>query len=484
MATPVVPGTPPAQDFVNDTLATGFALPTTIEFLPDGRMLVVELQGTIRVLPPPYTQADPTPFLTITNIGSSGVQQGIYDLVLDPAFSTNRFYYLSYTAGTPNRDRVSRFTANATLTGTVAGSELVLYQDPLNPSDEHHGGALTFAGDGKLYFTTGEHFTPAVSQDLTSPRGKLHRINADGTVPTDGPFYDGAGPNWDSIWALGLRNPFRTYYDAPTDRLFIGDVGGNVSSTAFEELDLAVRGANYGWPNSEGPCVAPCVSPIYSYTHDGRDACIVAGFVYRGSQFPSSYQGSFFFADYAQNWIKRLTFDTSGNVNGVSNFEPANGAPDGPSGDIVALSEGPDGALYYVDLGFSDTTNETGISKIRRIRYVGSNQPPIASATANPTSGPAPLDVSFSSAGSSDPEGLPITYLWTFGDNTTSTSANPVHTYAQGGVYSARLAVSDSVNTTLSQPITISVGDLPTATILSPPGWGNLQGRRRDRLQR
>ena len=455
--------------FQNDVLATGFDLPTNIEFLPDGRLLVVELQGTILVLPPPYTQPDPTPFLQLTNVGSAGVQQGLYDIVLDPNFTTNHYYYVFYTAGTPNKDRLSRFTANASLTGTISGSEVVLYQDPDYANHEHHGGALAFGNDGKLYFTTGEHFQPQLSQDLTSPRGKIHRINPDGSVPTDNPFYDGSGPNWDSVWALGLRNPFRAYYDAPTGRFYVGDVGGNVASTAVEELEVGARGANYGWPNSEGPCSSPCTSPLYSYRHNGRDAAIVAGFVYHGSQFPASYQGNFFFADYAQNWIKRLTFDASGVVNGVYNVEPIDGSPDGPAGDIVYLTEGPDGALYYVDLGYSDTTATAGISKIRRIRFInGGNQPPIAAAAATPTAGPVPLIVSFSSAGSSDPDGQTLSYLWTFGDGATSTVANPTHTYGQAGQYTVRLAVSDGIDTTQSAPITIRVGNTPTATILSP----------------
>jgi glucose/arabinose dehydrogenase len=206
-------------------------------------MLVVELAGRIRVLPPPYTQVDPTPFLQLTNVGSAGVQQGVYDIALDPGFATNHFYYIFYTLGTPNRDRLSRFTANATNTGTVAGSEVVLYQDPENADAEHHGGAINFGNDGKLYFTTGEHFNPAEAQQLTNPRGKIHRINPDGTVPTDNPFYDGTGPNYDAVWALGLRNPYRAYYDAPTGRLIIGDVGGNDYSTAIEEVDIGARGA-------------------------------------------------------------------------------------------------------------------------------------------------------------------------------------------------------------------------------------------------
>ena len=157
---------------------------------------------------------------------------------------------------------------------------------------------MFFDNAGKLFFTTGDHFQGTPSQQLTSPRGKLHRINSDGTVPTDNPFYDGTGPNVDSIWALGLRNPFRASYDSVTDRIYIGDVGGNDPSTAKEEVNLGVRGANYGWPNSEGNCSAPCTSPIYFYPHNGRDASITAGFVYRGSQYPSSFQGSFFYADY------------------------------------------------------------------------------------------------------------------------------------------------------------------------------------------
>ncbi|HEX2381560.1 MAG TPA: LamG-like jellyroll fold domain-containing protein, partial [Acidimicrobiales bacterium] len=107
------------NSFQNDILATGFDLPTAMTFLPDDRLLIGELQGTVKVLSPPYTDADSTPFLQITNIGSAGVQQGIFDIKLDPNFTTNHFYYVFYTAGTPNRDRLSRFTANAGLNGTV-----------------------------------------------------------------------------------------------------------------------------------------------------------------------------------------------------------------------------------------------------------------------------------------------------------------------------------------------------------------------------
>ena len=452
--------------FQNQVLATGFDLPTSIEFLPDGRLLVAELAGKIKVLSPPYTTTDPGLFLQITNITAGGVQEGIYDIALDPDFATNHHYYVFYTLGTPQVDRLSRFTANAALTGTVPGSELVLYQDPQTAFIEHHGGAIVFGNDGKLYFTTGEHFAGTPSQDLRSPRGKVHRIDKDGFVPLDNPFYDGAGPNWDSVWAYGLRNPFRAYFDAPTNRLYIGDVGGNVG-TSNEELNRCTRGQ------------------LWLARHGGRMLCALhepavrlrargLGRLHHGwlrlprDAFPSSMRGNYFFGDYARHWIKRMTFDANGNVSGVFNFEPISGNPNESAGDIVYLTEGPDGALYYVDLGYGDVSGTFGVSKIRRIRYLQSNQAPVALISANSTSGPAPLNVSFSSAGSNDPEGQPITYSWDFGDGTSSTASSPSHTYAEAGQYVVRLTVSDGENSSISTPLNISVGSPPTATIASP----------------
>ncbi len=453
--------------FKNEILLTGLTLPTVLKFLPDGKMLIAELGGRVVVLRPGATAVDVAPFLQLSNIGTLNGQQGIMDIVLDPAFSTNGHYYVFYTLGTPNRDRVSRFTASG-LTTQLA-TETLVWQDDADAHEEHHGGALTFASDGKLYITTGEHFDAPLAQSLQSYRGKILRLNRDGTVPTDNPFFDGAGPNKDAIWALGLRNPYRAFYDTVSGRLYVGDVGGNDVNTAVEELNLAVRGANYGWPDCEGPCNdARYTDPLYSYPHDGRDAAITAGFVYRGTQFPSQYQGNFFFGDYAQNWIKRLLFGSGGNVTEVANFEPPDGALDGPTGDIVYMAQGPDGALYYVDLGFSDVTNVTGISKIRRISFAAGNAPPIALASATPSNGTPPLSVAFTSSGSRDPEGAALTFAWDFGDGASSTAANPTHVYTARGRYLARLGVSDGVNTRLADPLTIDVGARPLAAILTP----------------
>ncbi len=468
-----------AGAFQNEILISGMNLPTALQFLPDGDLLILELGGKIWAVPAGTTQVSPTPFLSLTNIGSLNGQQGLMGMVLDPDFANNHYYYVFYTQGTPNRDRVSRFTATADHSSTVPSSEFVIYQDPQNAHAEHHGGALNFGGDGKLYITTGEHFDPQAAQSLTSPHGKILRVNKDGTVPTDNPFYDGAGPNRDDVWARGLRNPFRAFYDNASGRLYVADVGGNDYAVAREEVNVAVVGANYGWPSCEGSSCGSnpaYTSPIYSYGHNNRDASITGGFIYRGSQFPAQYYGNYFFGDYTQNWIRRLTFDASGNVNGKFNFEPANGSVDGPYGDIVYLTEGPDGALYYVDLGYSDTTGQTGVSKIRRIRFIPDNLPPTALSTASPTAGPAPLTVTFSSAGSADPEGRPLTYLWTFGDGAVSTQPNPVHTYTQAGQFSARVTVSDGEVETSSAALVIAAGSRPVPRILTPTDGALFRG--------
>ena len=165
-------------------------------------------------MPPPYIQADPdaVPAADEHRLRRvSAVDRGVYRPRARPAvLPPTAIYYIFYTAETPNRDRLSRFTANASLTGTdrrQRGRPLPGPQDTTSASQSHHGGAIAFGNDGKIYFTTGDHFQGSPSQSLTSPRGKIHRINPDGTVPTDNPFYDGNGPNVDSIWALGLRNP-------------------------------------------------------------------------------------------------------------------------------------------------------------------------------------------------------------------------------------------------------------------------------------
>lgn len=465
----VSPAPSVAAPFVNEVVVPGITSATTMAFLPDGRMIVGELTEKVWVVLPGQNSPKATPFLNLPASGLQG-EQGLLDILVDPDFATNRWYYVYYTrvTGNGNYNRVSRFTATATGDSTNMASETVLWQDDNVANLEHHGGGLTFGPGGKLFIAVGEAFYPADAQVLSSYRGKLLRINPDGTIPTDNPFYDGNGTNKDEIYCYGLRNPFRISYDSVLDKVFIGDVGGNDNNVSMEEINVAAPGANFGWPNCEGACGGSVTSPLYAYPHSGRDAAVIGGFVYRGGNFPAAYQGSYFFGDYAQNWIKRLTLDGSGNLTGVVNFEPDDGSADGPYGDPTKLIQGPDGALYYVDIGFTAdyTPNEAAI---RRIRYAAGNQPPVVVADATPKVGQAPLTVAFTSAGSYDPEGQTLSYSWAFGDATTSTLANPSHLYSASGTYTALLTVSDGISSSLSSPITIVAGTPPTSQITSPP---------------
>ncbi len=461
-----VAAAPPAG-FQNEIILSNLNEPTGAVFTPDGRLLVIERDGSVLVAQPGATQVDPVPLLAMSNINISGGERGLVGITLDPGFAGNGWFYVFYTAASPLRDRVSRFTASGNT--VVPGSELVLWEDNEASALYHHGGGLEFGPDGRLFVSTGDFFgSGAESQLLTSYRGKILRLEPGGGVPASNPFFDGAGPNLDAIWARGLRNPFRISFDSVGGRMYIADVGSNSTSTSLEEVNLGVAGANYGWPVCEGSCgTAGMTNPWFTYPHGGRDASITGGFVYRGTQFPAEYRGSYFYGDYVQNWIRGLRLNGDGSIQQPFNFEPANGASDGPYGEVVDLLEGPDGSLYYVDFGTS-WEGQSRPGTVRRIRYLLANQAPVALSSATPLSGPAPLQVSFSSAGSSDPESAPLTYAWDLGDGTLSSEADPVHTYTAVGTYTVRLTVSDGEASSLADPLQVTVGNRPTATIDAP----------------
>ncbi len=450
----------PTSQFQEQALVTNLTAPLALNFLPDGRMLIAEKGGALKILLPGTTQPEATPVVTLTNLYIGG-ESGLLNVVADNNFSQNKYIYIFYSAQTPFKDRVSRFT----MSGNIAdpNSELILWED--NRSDtglhEHRGGGLAISSDNHLFVSVGDHFTPSLVNDMGTYYGKVLRLNLDGSIPTDNPFYDGAGPNLDAIWAIGLRNPYRMNYDAVSNRLYIGDVG----ALDWEEINIGIAGANYGWPVCEGNCANPAMTnPFYTYSHNGGQAAVTAGIVYRGTQFPSEYIGSFFYGDYANGWIKRLTLDASGLLTGSLDFLP----PTGQSnyiGAVVDLKEGPDGSLYYVDIG--TTTGPDG--SIKKISYTATNQLPVAVSSANPANGAvAPLLVSFSSAGSFDPEGQPLSYNWNFGDGQSSVEANPQHTYAQSGSYQAVLTVSDGTYSVSSSATVITIGNPPQVAVSSP----------------
>ncbi len=441
---------PPAAELERELLIDGLSAPTAMRFLPDGRVLVAEQTGAIKVV---HEMAGewmvmPEPLAVIPV--SAAEERGLLGLEPAPDFATTGHLFVSYTT-TGNHDRLSRFTVSGETLDL--GSEVVLLESTQSANVFHHGGEVRVGPDGMVWWAMGMNTFSPNSQDLTNVHGKLLRMNPDGSAPPDNPFVStpGAIPQ---IWAYGLRNPFRFDF-LPNGLPIVGDVGGSM----WEEVDIIERGGNYGWPVAEGPCAGcPYIDPAYSYPHtDPPDQAgsITGALWYDGDALPTAYTNSFFYADYTLGFIRYLKLDES-HTTVLSNhvFDAAAGTP-------VQLEQAPDGSLWQLNIY---------PGAIYRWSASGGNRAPTAAAAATPTDGLAPLEVELSSAGSGDPDGTPVTYAWTFGDGTTSTDANPTHTYTTEGVYDARLTVSDGEKST-SDVVRVTVGNRrPTVEITAPTG--------------
>ncbi|MGI0005559.1 MAG: PQQ-dependent sugar dehydrogenase, partial [Nitrososphaera sp.] len=286
----------------------------------------------------------------------------------------------------------------------------------------------------------GDHGSSSNSQSLSTRQGKMLRINADGTIPSDNPFYNTAGAKKE-IWALGLRNPF-TFAFSSSGVMYINDVGQD----SWEEVNVGKAGANYGWPACEGMC-ASHVNPIHVYQHPPDGGMSIAGAAfYEATQFPSEYRGSYFFGDYVGGFIKRLTPD--GNavdfLSGVST--------------PVDVKVGPDGSLYYLSIWEGE---------VHRVQYVaGPNAQPSASAIALP--GALPASFGFDGSASADPDGDLLSYRWDFGDGSSAGGTETAHTYASPGQYLVTLTVDDGNGGVSSSTVSVTVGGAPVATISAP----------------
>ena len=329
--------------FFETPIATGLDRPTAMAFAPDGRIFVCQQGGALRVVKDGTLMATPFVSLTVDDEG----ERGLLGVAFDPSFASNQYVYVYYTATTPAaHNRISRFTANGDV--AAGGSEVVLLDlNNLSGATNHNGGAIHFGLDGKLYAAVGENANGANAQTLGNLLGKVLRINADGTIPTDNPFYGTASGNNRAIWALGLRNPFTFAFQPVTGRMFINDVG----NSTWEEIDDGLRGANYGWPSTEGPTSNPSfVSPLFAYGHGSSSTtgCAIAGGAFynpAGAMFPADYVGDYFFADLCSGWIRR--------------YDPASGIATGFATGLsnpVDLAVPPDGSLYYLMRGGGSST--------------------------------------------------------------------------------------------------------------------------------
>ncbi len=484
-----------------DTFLTTVSGPTDLTWTPDGRMLIIGKDGQVRV----YANNTllPNPALDLSARLCTVGEQGLVGIAVHPQFATNHFIYLYYIYNKFNNacpeseidgpiGRLSRFVLPDTNVIDPA-SEVVLFNTPPRYRNHHTGGDPKFGKDGYIYVTVGDAGAQSLGwpQDLGRLAGKIVRITDSGGIPADNPFtgagtarcnVDGippsgspAGTKCQEIYASGLRNPFRQAFDpnAAGVRFYINDVGQHT----WEEISEGQLGANYGWQVREGPCAkdsdtdcglppAGMTDPVHWYHHGPDGGAVTGGAFVPNGIWPASYDGTYLFSDYVFGKIYQLVPNGGGcRLCGppTSSFNQIEFAP---IAQITSMRFGPYGtgqALYYV--------TRDG-SAVRRIAFTGSsNRTPVASATANPTSGAVPLLVQFDGSASSDPDGDSLTYEWDFESdgNTDSTAVTVNHTYEQAGVYTAKLTVRDGKGGENSTTVRIDAGNrAPTATIGTP----------------
>jgi glucose/arabinose dehydrogenase len=334
------------QGFTEQQVVSGLNDPSTMTLAPDGRIFVAEQPGRLRVIE--NGRLLPAPFVDLSSIVDSRGERGLLGIAFDPAFASNGYVYLYYTQKAtprvPAHNRVVRFTASGD--GAVPGSgRLILRLNNLTSAQNHNGGALNFGTDGRLYIAVGDNANGENSQTVRNLLGKMLRINKDGSIPRDNPFYRNKRvvKKNKAIWARGLRNPYTFAVQPGSGRIYINDVG----QRTWEEINPGIRGANYGWPRFEGPeSNRRYVPPVFAYRHEGDPAttgCAITGGAFynpQTAQFPAEFVGDYLFADFCGGWIRR--YDPA--TNSATGFATGIQSP-------VDLDVAPDGSLYYLERG-------------------------------------------------------------------------------------------------------------------------------------
>ncbi len=315
-------------------VATGLTDPVAIANANDGtgRVFIVEQAGRIRILDTETQILLATPYLDISTTvnASGGNERGLLGLAFHPNFSNNRKFYVYYTSGpSPGSSVLAMYQPNA-VTDNIANATATMLMEFSQNANNHNGGDLHFGPDGYLYIASGDgggsgdQYNNA--QNKNTLKGKILRIDVDGSPPPGGDLCSGISPQYgippgnafpgtgngcDEILHLGLRNPWRFSFDAQTGELYIGDVGQN----SWEEVDYAPAGAsglNFGWPCREGmhahtpPAGVSCpgpVDPIFEYQRSGfpNNCAVTGGYVYRGSA--AGIGGYYVYGDYCTGRI-------------------------------------------------------------------------------------------------------------------------------------------------------------------------------------
>jgi glucose/arabinose dehydrogenase len=302
-----------------------FSKPLDLQSPQDGtnRIFVAEKGGVIKSFDNIDATEVVSTFLDISNKTATASELGLLGFAFHPDYKTNGFLYVTYTPS-ESLAVVSRFKVSETDANFVEESSETILLEIAQPETNHNGGQLAFGPDGYLYIASGDGGgtgdPDGNAQNLETLLGKILRIDVNNqdsglnyAIPTDNPFVENENARGE-IYAYGLRNPWRFSFDNQTNTIWTADVGQD----ELEEIDLIVKGGNYGWNILEGTscyqeteCDATdLIAPLYEYGHSNNDKSVTGGYVYRGNEIPT-LKGYYIYGDFISGRIWAI--DQAGN---------------------------------------------------------------------------------------------------------------------------------------------------------------------------
>lgn len=332
------------HSFTVETVAEGLGLPWGMTFLPDGRMLVTEKEGPIKVVSPDGTVSAP---LTGTPEVCFCGQGGMLDVELHPNFENNRWVYLTYSDPVQQGDRqisntmLVRAKLSADATALTDMETLFKADEATYTRRPHHfGSRIVFDDEGFVYFTIGDRGQQDQAQDLSLPNGKTHRLHDDGRIPADNPFVNQAGA-LPSIWTYGNRNA-QGMAIHPDGSIWTNEHGPR----GGDELNLMRSGVNYGWPvitygiNYNGTPITDIVEKegMEQPVHYWLPSIAVSGMAFYDGDAFSEWYGDALVVSLAYMELQRLDMH-EGKVTHVEVVH-------NPGARIRDIEVGPDGNVY------------------------------------------------------------------------------------------------------------------------------------------
>jgi len=307
-------------------------VPWSLVFLPDGRALVSERPGRIRLIQDGHLQEKPYLSVDAARVGEAGLM----GIAVHPQFPMEPYIYAMYTyrKGGDLLNRVARFRDRG---GTGSFDRVII--DTIPGARFHDGGRIAFGPDGMLYVTTGENFISALAQDLSSLAGKVLRVTPEGNIPADNPFIDSP------VYSYGHRNPQGIAWQPDTGRLFESEHGpsGEFGRFAHDEINIITKGGNYGWPHVIGSLgKQPYIDPIIVW----KETTPPGGITFYKGNLLGHLRGDLFVATLRSRALVRIKFDADTRIQKIERWF-AQDFKSGRYGRLRDVVSGPDGALYF-----------------------------------------------------------------------------------------------------------------------------------------